>query len=268
MLLNLCASEEVMAGFLGVDEETFAVRSCEMVKVIARLKPFIVSLLRVSSDLLLLCWFANPLAVFVRMQIKWENRHRCDTGKKAKVSVDGTDFRLPQQHPKKRCFSHKAKMKCSGCRCKVAVCIQTGDIVWINGPFPCGAFPDITIFRRGLKQKLLQAREKAQADLGHRGEPNTVIIPNDFDSDATKKLKADVRARHETVNKRFKQFECLNRLFRHDINKHQDFFTAVAVVAQIAITNGEELCQVQCGNLPLEQWRARRNVTWNGSHWV
>jgi len=102
------------------------------------------------------------------------------------------------------------KFKRSGFRYEVVVCIQTGDIVFIHGPFPCGYYPDITIFRLKLRGMLLRAKEKCQADLGYRGEPGCVILPNQFDSEAIQQLKADARARHETVNKRMKQFECLN----------------------------------------------------------
>jgi len=191
------------------------------------------------------------------VQIQWSNRHVGDTGKRAKISVDGTDFRLPAQHPWRHWYSHKFKY--SGYRYEVALCIVTGHIVWINGPFPCGAWPDINIFRNGLKQKLLQAREKAQADLGYRGEKHTtIIIPNQFDSDDIKKLKADVRARHETVNKRFKQFGALKQVFRHDLDKHKAVFEAVAVITQLGINLGEPLYEVQYGHLPLSAWRGRR----------
>ena len=202
-------------------------------------------------------FFFFPCALSVGLQILWKNRHRGDVGKRCKISVDGTDFRLQQQYPRRRHYTHK--FKTSGYRYEVAVCIQSGDIVWINGPFPAGAFPDINIFRRALKQKLLQAREKAQADLGYRGEKHTtIIIPNQFDSDAIKKLKDDVRARHETVNKRFKQFGALSKVFRHEKEKHQPVFDAIAVLTQIAIGNGEPLYEVQYGHLPLAKWRARR----------
>jgi len=191
------------------------------------------------------------------LQIIWSNRHVGDRGKRSKISVDGTDFRLPAQHPWRHFYSFK--FKTSGYRYEVALCIATGHIVWINGPFPCGANPDINIFRKGLKQKLLQAREKAQADLGYRGEKHTtIIIPNQFDSDDIKKLKADVRARHETVNKRFKQFAALKEVFRHDLDKHKPVFEAVAVLTQLGISLGEPLYEVQYGNLPLSNWRARR----------
>jgi hypothetical protein len=55
-----------------------------------------------------------------------------------------------------------------------------------------------------------------------------------------------VLARHETVNKRFKDFGILNQTFRHTANSdpltsHQPFFLAVAVVTAIKIECGETL---------------------------
>ena len=109
---------------------------------------------------------------------------------------------MPEQPSFRRFYSHKFKR--AGYRYKVALCIQTGEIVWINGPFPWGTFSDLTIFRKALKQKLLQAKEKAIADLGYRGEPNTIILPNQMDSKMIQQMKSEVRARHEHVNKRLK----------------------------------------------------------------
>jgi hypothetical protein len=176
MHLNLYLTEEVVAGFLGVDEGTYREWSFLMVQVIGRLKPFYVSLGICLLSLYLqastrgwffmasannfFCCLSFPVGSVVRRwrrlscrqhvpagypQIKWSNRLRGDVGVRAKVSVDGTDFRLPQQHPNKHYFSHK--FKTSGYRYEVALCIQTGDIVHINGPFPCGLYPDISIFR-------------------------------------------------------------------------------------------------------------------------
>jgi hypothetical protein len=54
-------------------------------------------------------------------------------------------------------------------------------------------------------------------------------------------IAASVRARHETVNKRFKQFEILKRVFRHDVQHHQPVFGACAVITQMAIERGEPL---------------------------
>ena len=155
---------------------------------------------------------------------------------------------MPEQPSFRRFYSHKFKR--AGYRYEVALCIQTGEIVWINGPFPCGAFSDLTIFRKALKQKLLQAKEKAIADLGYRGEPNTIILPNPMDSKMIQQMKSEVRARHEHVNKRFKNFGILKQCFRHDLEKHEAVFTACAVLSQISISCGEPLAEVQYGKLP------------------
>lgn len=61
------------------------------------------------------------------------------------------------------------KFKHAGLRYEIAVCILTGDIVWVIGPFPCGAWPDISIFRFALKY-LLDENERVEADDGYIGE--------------------------------------------------------------------------------------------------
>jgi hypothetical protein len=58
-------------------------------------------------------------------------------------------------------LSHKSQG--AGYRYEMGVCIQTGDIVWVNGPFKCGDWPDINIFRCGLKGRLAPG-EKVEAD--------------------------------------------------------------------------------------------------------
>ena len=59
--------------------------------------------------------------------------------------------------------SHKYKSG-SALRYEVATNIQTGDIVWINGPFLPGIYNDIKNFCLALKQKLEKAGEKTEAD--------------------------------------------------------------------------------------------------------
>ena len=106
--------------------------------------------------------------------------------------------------------------------------------MWINGPYPCGSNPDITIFRSALKWRLARG-ERVEADRGYRGEPLFISIPDDFQSDAHKKTKKHARARHEHLNRRFKTFDCLQQVFRHDLSKHSDVFWAVAVVTQLSL---------------------------------
>ena len=53
-----------------------------------------------------------------------------------------------------------------------------------------------------------------------------------------------VRARHETANKRLKQWGVLSQVFCHDLKKHSICFQAVAVLTQLLIENGEPLFQI------------------------
>ena len=85
------------------------------------------------------------------------------------------------------------------------MCILTGDLVWINGPYECGTFPDITIFRDSLISHLGDA-ERVEADDGYIGEaPRHVKYPKSFTSKAeTEFMQQRVRNRQETINNLFK----------------------------------------------------------------
>lgn len=158
------------------------------------------------------------------------------------MTVDGTDFRIEQPTPfAKKWYSHK--FKGPGLRYEVAVSIKGGDIVWTNGPFPCGSWPDISIFRAGLISKL-RRREMVEADKGYRGQPDKVRTPDDYETVEERNQKSYARSRHETANKRFKQFKILKMTFRHELDVHQMVFRAVVVLTQLAIRNGEVLFAV------------------------
>ncbi len=53
-----------------------------------------------------------------------------------------------------------------------------------------------------------------------------------------------VRRRQETVNRRFKQWSILAHKFRHDLGMQRRVFSAIVVISQLAIENGEPLFQV------------------------
>ena len=74
----------------------------------------------------------------------WDNRFLGNIGNDALVTIDGTDLKAQKRYDK-RFFSHK--FKSGGLRYEVGVCIVTGHIVWINGPFRCST-NDITIVRQ------------------------------------------------------------------------------------------------------------------------
>lgn len=213
MLMKIYCSESVLATLAGgVHEQTFRKWSWHFVDHIANLQYSL---------------------------ILWQNRFIGDIGNACLVSIDGTDFQIYQWQPFwTGWYSHK--FKGPGVRYEVGVCILTGDIVWIHGPYPCGRWPDLKIFRSALKGLLAAAGggEKVAADKGCRGESQCIVTPTGDSSDDVGK---NARGRHETVNKRFKQWNILHRVFRHDVAKHQAVFSAVASITQIAINNGEPL---------------------------
>jgi hypothetical protein len=92
-------------------------------------------------------------------QILFKNRFKNDNGSNCLLSIDGADFKIPN-HGRKY-YSHK--FKGSGLRYEVGLSIQKGDICWIFGPFKCGQFNDLMIFRMGLKKELGRG-EKVIAD--------------------------------------------------------------------------------------------------------
>ena len=130
-------------------------------------------------------------------------------------------------------------------RYEIALCIQTGDIVWTNGPFPCGLYPDILIFLQDLAP-LLNEGERVEADLGYTGWPNFVDTSRDntFGNAHQTQAKAFVCARHEHVNSRLKNFKILSERFRHDRAQHGLVFWVCAITTQIAFKTSNPLPSV------------------------
>ncbi len=119
--------------------------------------------------------------------------------------VDGTHFRIPQKGAAKKgnpFGSHKYTRK-SALRYELGVDILMGNLVWIQGPYPAGAWPDIKIFNSCLAH-FLEPYERIDAD-GYRGHAGKVKCPkNDVNPVENLKMQGHVRARHETLNVRLK----------------------------------------------------------------
>jgi hypothetical protein len=162
------------------------------------------------------------------------------------MSVDGTDCPIPQQPlAPKSFYSHKFSGR--GLRYELAVCIATGGIVPVVGPFPCGDWPDIEIFHYCLKG-MLDIHERVEADDGYVGEdPGSIKVPGSVVHNHDERqlyIHGRVRCRHETANKRLKQFKCLDTVFCHNISFHGPCFRACAVLTQLAIRNGNPLFSI------------------------
>ena len=118
--------------------------------------------------------------------------------------------------------------------------------MWLNGPYECGNWPDINIFRNSLKSHL-EDGERVEADDGYVGEaPDYIKCPASFaNPQETLFMQQRVRNRQETINKRMKNWGILKQVYRHQFICHAEVFRAVAVVTQISIKRGEPL--FSCG---------------------
>lgn len=155
-----------------------------------------------------------------------------DPGQVCLITVDGTDFWIYEPEPfDDKWYSHK--INGPALRYEVGVCIKTGWIVWINGPFPAGRYPDLTIARLSLIH-FLDDGEYYCADGGYSDGNQWSNTPNGL-HDYEQRTKSLARARHETVNRRFKIFDCLKQQYRHHLGFHGTMFRAVANIVQLTL---------------------------------
>ena len=169
-------------------------------------------------------------------QISFEKRlSGCPTAAKCLTSVDGTDFRTQEKHPfDKGLYSHK--FNSAGLRYEIAVGIYNGYIVWVNGPFPAGEWPDSRIVQHAFIGYLC-SDEIFLADRGYRGVPYA-ITPGGHPPQL-ERLISKLRARHETVNRKMKEYRCLGDLCRHTPEQHGTLFYAVANLVQLRIETSD-----------------------------
>jgi DDE superfamily endonuclease len=179
-----------------------------------------------------------------------------DNGSQCKITVDGVDFPIMEPKP----FDPKwmsEKFNGPGVKYEIAVNIQNGWIVHVNGPFPCGQWHDLTVARQNLCYKLAVSEdpeELALADGGYQDGYQFFETPTGHNNE-DQRMKAKARARHETVNRRIKQWGVMGERFRADPNEHWKYFNAVANLTQFIIMDS--------GYVPLECERKFFNVRYN-----
>ena len=219
-----------MADILGCDRKTLRSYVWPLLRQIERLRHLIVSFLHASGPVV-----KSLHSIILAVKIKWENRLIHDNGSIAKVTVDGTDFETIEYMPfNPGRKSHK--FDGPGLRYEVALAIKTGWIVHINGPFLCGAWPDLRIARNKLHY-MLPPGEKYLADVGYMCYSAPSITKQEcpaHERDAVNSLLA----RHETVNTRFKDWGILKNKYTLEEDKHRTVFYAIAVITQIEIVHG------------------------------
>lgn len=99
--------------------------------------------------------------------------------------------------------------------------------MWVNGPFPCGEYPDVRIFKKFMAKRL-EPDELVIADRGYRHDR---CVYNSIHTNVFSKI----RARHEIVNRRLKQFSALRVTFRHDLSLHSACFHAIANITKVIL---------------------------------
>ncbi len=164
------------------------------------------------------------------------------------ITIDGIDFQIPQKRIAKKgiasFMSHEYVGK-SALWYELGVDILTGNLVWIQGPYPAGKYTDIIICIKVLRS-FLEPGERVEADEGYRGHPDKIKCPwNDMNPAENRAVQGRVRVHHETLNGRLKTWGILSQVFSHHITLHSDVFRVCTVVTQLTIENGEPLFEVQ-----------------------
>ena len=209
---------------------------------------FIGLMASLSSDLVSLNWFLGHFLAtsachrsfpnnfeFLSKtnQVKWADRLQNADERLAKTSTDGTDMTICEPHPfSKSWWSHKSNGP--ALRYELSIAVGCSKIVWVHGPFRAGSWPDVKIFKKGLRQVLHFYGEMTIADGGYKGLENWIQVKGDFSlTEAARRFNTHARARHETVNKRIKIFDCLNQRWRHPLKMHKRTFMAIVCLTNI-----------------------------------
>ena len=161
-------------------------------------------------------------------------------GRNVMFSVDGVDCPLkePSRPVDPGYCSHKLKR--SALRYEVGLALYSPRICWIGGGVPAGKYNHLRISRMpGGIISHMRTDEKGMADNSYNGEAKFITpIRGGGLTNNEKLYNRWVRtglARHENINKRLKQFNVLNTVFRHDEYFHNKCFMACAVLTQLSM---------------------------------
>ena len=94
---------------------------------------------------------------------------------------------------------------------------------------------------------LISNDEMAYADSGYRGELKT-IQEKGRGSKEERELATRARARHETINRRLKEWKSLSTQFRHnkgtDMKNHGLVFDAILVLTQVSVAHNKSMFEL------------------------
>lgn len=81
---------------------------------------------------------------------------------------------------------------------------------------------------------MMDRHEKYVADGGYRDGGTYGITPSGL-RDEQQKRQGKIRARHETINSRLKEWKSLSGVFRHKLRLHFYVFMSIANVTQLEL---------------------------------
>ena len=218
LFLRTYDTEERLASLCGVKQEK-------------TLRRWVWSVLDALSDIDYL-----GLIEFERRFVRAPGANRC------LITVDGTDFKIREPIPfDRKWYSHK--INGPALRYEIGISIATGWIVWVNGPFPAGDWPDLRIVRENLIHELLPW-EYYIADGGYNDGQQFSITPSGR-HEFVDRQRAQARARHETINGRFKFWNSMSGTWRHCRVKHGVAFRALANIIQLELETVSEAFQME-----------------------
>ncbi|CAJ1939791.1 unnamed protein product [Cylindrotheca closterium] len=192
-------------------------------------------------------WIFIPAIAAQRVDvIKWIRRfEEWDHQTVCVITVDGVDCAIQEPWPFDEAIFSK-KLNGPGYKYEIGICIATGVIVWVNGPFKAGK-NDKTIFEEDGLMNALCDNECVEVDMGYQGL-DELKNPKMYQTQKAGKQKSKARARHENVNGELKKFAVLDQVFRHDpLTKHKCCFEAVAVICQMRHDQGGRRNTVEYG---------------------
>jgi hypothetical protein len=162
------------------------------------------------------------------------------------MTIDGMDMPIWETYPfDPELYSYK--LNGPGLRYEIAVCIQTGNIVWINGPYKPAQWVDISIFCDKLMWELLDG-EWVVGDGGYQ-DGNQFVIPKRTGPVWLQEMTAMATAQHETINSWMKVWAILRNAYKYgkgtdkQMLRHGRTVKAIANVVNIWLT---ESAPFQC----------------------
>ena len=105
------------------------------------------------------------------------------------------------------------------------------------GPYIAGSFPDRRIASIWLNRAMPRG-EYYFADAGYKDKNVSCCVSRQQLNDVEKRRFDGLMARHETINRRFKEWGILQQIYRHSEICHGTVFNAIAVITQLDMEDG------------------------------